>query len=45
MKILESEGHIDGKIIRFMMVGGTWTESRKDIQENTFVSAKVWNTL
>ena len=39
MKILESEGHIDGKIIRFMMVGG------KYIQENTFVSAKVWNTL
>lgn len=45
MKILESEGNITTKEIRFMMVGGTWTESEKELPENNFVTHKIWVTL
>jgi DTW domain-containing protein YfiP len=45
MKVLESEGHIDAKIIRFMMVGGTWTEAKSPCKENNFVSDKIWMSI
>lgn len=45
IKILESEDIIDQKIVRFMMVGGTWTESPKPIPNCDFVSKKLWTQV
>ncbi|EAS04067.1 axonemal dynein heavy chain (macronuclear) [Tetrahymena thermophila SB210] len=47
VKIMEVENMITKEQTRFMMVGGTWTESPKQIPENakSWLSNKTWCTI
>ena len=45
MKVLQSEEKITADEIRFVMVGGTWTEASKPKPAAEWVSNKMWFTL
>lgn len=46
IKILESEGLISPLETRFLMVGGTWTESEKvQGKSKAWLSEKAWYTI
>lgn len=46
MKVLQSEGKITSNEIRFMMVGGTWTETEEKIPADaSWLSNKAWCSI
>lgn len=46
IKILQSENKITSNEVRFMMVGGTWTETKEKIPEGIpELSNKAWCTI
>jgi dynein heavy chain len=46
MKVLQSDGKITANEVRFMMVGGTWTETdQKPPADTKWLSNKVWCSI